>query len=76
MLNREDGLRDDELIRSLRAALPRADVSAPSRDLWPAVVQRTQQPPRWSLGDWSAAAIVVIGLLMFPKWFWFLAYHL
>jgi hypothetical protein len=26
--------------------------------------------------DWSLAALVAIVLLMFPEWFWFLAYHL
>jgi hypothetical protein len=29
-----------------------------------------------SFADWSLAAIVAIVLLMFPEWFWFLAYHL
>jgi len=48
----------------------------PSRDLWPHVVERARQRPSWSAADWSAAAAVVIALLMFPKWFWFLAYHL
>jgi hypothetical protein len=67
---------DDELLRSLRAVLPPAQPSGPSRDLWPDVLQRTQQPARWSIADWSAAAIVTATLLLFPKWFWFLAYHL
>jgi hypothetical protein len=48
----------------------------PPRDLWPDVIRRTQQPPRWSVADWSAAGIVVMALVMFPKWFWFVAYHL
>ena len=69
-------LNDEELVRSLRSALPGIEPSAPSRDLWPAVVQRTQQPVRWSLADWSAAAVVTGALLLFPKWFWFIAYHL
>ena len=76
MLNRDDELRDDELVRSLRAALPRIDHAAPSRDLWPSVVIRTRQTVRWSTLDWSASAVIVIALLMFPKWFWFVAYHL
>ena len=49
---------------------------SPSRDLWPSVVQRAQQPVRWSLADSSLAAVVVLVLLLFPEWFWFLAYHL
>ena len=69
-------LNDEQLARSLRAALPHADTSAPSSDLWPSIVQRTNQRTRWSLVDVSVAAIVVIGLLLFPEWFWFLAYHL
>jgi hypothetical protein len=74
MLNSEPN--DIELARTLRAALPRAAAHQPSRDLWPEVIRRTQQPRRWSVADSSAAAIVVIALVMFPKWFWFVAYHL
>ena len=67
---------DVELVRTLRAALPRAAARRPPRDLWPDVIRRTQQPPRWSVADLSAAGIVVMALVMFPKWFWFVAYHL
>jgi hypothetical protein len=76
MLNPDDELRDEELVRSLRAALPRTDGAAPSGDLWPLIIDRTRQTGRWSTLDWSAAAVIVIALLMFPKWFWFVAYHL
>jgi hypothetical protein len=76
MLNPDDELRDQELVRALRAALPRIDRVAPLRDLWPSVLVRTRQTARWSPLDWSAAAVIVIALLMFPKWFWFVAYHL
>jgi hypothetical protein len=69
-------MNDEECVRSLRAALPGIEPSGPARDLWLDVLQRTQQPVRWSIGDWSAAAVVAVALLMFPKWFWFLAYHL
>jgi len=69
-------LNDDQVTRALRAAIPRANLAAPSRDVWPSIVERTNRSPRWSLADWSAAAIVVVALLLFPKWFWFLAYHL
>jgi hypothetical protein len=74
MLN--DDTNDVELARTLRAALPRAAAERPSRDVWPDVVRRAQQPAHWSPADWSVAAIVIIALLVFPKWFWFLAYHL
>jgi hypothetical protein len=72
-------LNDQDLVRTLRSALPPVGTAATqprSRDLWPHVVARTRQRTRWSAADWSAAAVVVIALLMFPKWFWFLAYHL
>jgi len=74
MLN--DELNDLELARTLRAALPRATADSPAHDLWPDVIRRAQQRARWSPADWSAAAIVIVALLMFPKWFWFVAYHL
>jgi len=69
-------LSDQELVRTLRSALPRVDPSVPGHDLWPSVVERTHRPPHWSIADWSAAAVIVFALLMFPKWFWFIAYHL
>ena len=56
--------------------MPAADTTAPSRDLWPAVVQRSEARIEVSSADWSLAALVVIALLMFPEWFWFLAFHL
>lgn len=67
---------DDELFRALlKAALPPVHAE-PSRDAWARVVARTSARPTWTLADWSAAAVVVGALLLFPKWFWFLAYHL
>ena len=47
-----------------------------ARDLWPQVVARFRHRTRWSAADWSAAVAIAIALLMFPEWFWFLAYHL
>jgi hypothetical protein len=61
-------INDDRLSHLLR--------TAPSRDLWPAVVQRSEARIEVSSADWSLAALVAIALLMFPEWFWFLAYHL
>ena len=69
-------LNDQDLARTLRSALPPVTPVAPSRDLWPDVVHRAHQRPRWSAADWSAAAAIAVALLLFPKWFWFLAYHL
>ena len=69
-------LTDRDLARSLRAALPLPDANRPPRDVWPSIVERTNHAARWSIVDWSAAAIIVVGLLLYPEWFWFLAYHL
>jgi hypothetical protein len=68
---------DDDLLRALlKAALPPVHPNHAPRDVWPRVVARTSAGPKWTLADWSAAAVVVGALLLFPKWFWFLAYHL
>ena len=69
-------MTDNDLVRHLRSALPPVEALAPSRDLWPSVVDRSRTPRRWSVLDVSAAAGIAAALLMFPKWFWFLAYHL
>jgi hypothetical protein len=73
---------DQRLRQLLRDALPSPgeidaiDVAQPSRDLWPAVVEWAGAREHVSAADMSVAAIVAIVLLMFPQWFWFLAYHL
>jgi len=68
---------DDEMVRAfLKAAIPAVRAERPPRDVWPLVVARTSAAPKWTLADVSAAAIVAGALLLFPKWFWFLAYHL
>ena len=67
---------DDRLQQLLRSALPRAAAQAPSRDLWPLVVNRAQARVGWSWLDVSLATFVTIVLLMFPRWLFLLAYHL
>ena len=67
---------DNDLLRHLRSALPPVDANGPSRDLWPSIVDRSHTPPRWAVLDLSAAAVVAGALLLFPQWFWILAYHL
>jgi hypothetical protein len=69
-------INDDHLSQLLKAALPAAEEERPTRDLWPAVVRCSEARVEMSFADWSLAAIVLIVLLMFPEWFWFLAYHL
>jgi hypothetical protein len=69
-------MTDDDLIRMLRASLPDVSAAGPTGDLWEAVVVRAERRIRWTSADWSVAALVAVALLLFPKWFWFLAYHL
>jgi hypothetical protein len=69
-------MNDDQISQLLRLALPAVDARGPSRDLWPAVVRRGEVRTRMSSVDWSMAALVVIVLLLFPEWFWVLAYQL
>jgi hypothetical protein len=69
-------ITDDQLSQLLKTALPAVEKDLPTRDLWRVVVQRSEARIEMSLADWSLAAIVVIVLLIFPEWFWFLAYHL
>jgi hypothetical protein len=70
-------VNDEDFVRHLlKSALPPVRPVTPSRDLWPEVVRRSQRPARWTSVDSSIAAAVVLALLLFPKWFWFLAYHL
>jgi hypothetical protein len=67
---------DDRLAQLVRAAIPRTDVSLPSRDLWPCLVRRSRAPARVSWRDVGLAALVAAALLMRPGWLWLLAYHL
>ena len=69
-------LEEAEIARALRRALNGPGADVPSRDLWPEVIERTRRHGRWSWADWSAAALIAMALLLFPKWFWFCVYHL
>lgn len=69
-------MTDDELERLLRAALRRTTVRGPSRDLWPAIVERGRASAGWSWLDAGLAAIAALLLLLRPDWIWLLAYHL
>jgi hypothetical protein len=50
--------------------------SVARRDLWPPLVARLKERPRWSLIDVGLAAAAAVALLMFPEWLWLLAYHI
>jgi hypothetical protein len=67
---------DDRLRQLLWSALPPVAAETPSRDLWPSIVQRSRARARFSRTDVTVAAGVAIVFVLFPKWFWFLAYHL
>jgi hypothetical protein len=66
---------DSRLLALVRSAVPPVVATGPSRELWPRVVARCQQRPRWSRLDVGLAACVVIALLIWPDLFLFLAYH-
>lgn len=70
-------VNEEDLVRHLlQSALPPTVAVTPSRDLWPDLARRSRRQARWTSLDSSLAAIVVLALLLFPEWFWFLAYHL
>ena len=69
-------MNDDQLGKLLRAALPPTQDSAARRDLWPSIVQRLNERPRWSLIDVALGAAAAAALLMFPEWLRLLVYHL
>jgi hypothetical protein len=71
-----DDQRLADLLRTALPAVETTDGSRPSHDLWPAVVQRAAAREPVSTADLGVAAVIVIVLLMFPQWFWFLAYQL
>jgi hypothetical protein len=66
----------DRLERALRQAFPATAAVAPSRDLWPAVLRRSQPRIRWSWLDVSMAAAVAIALWFSPAWLWLVVYYL
>jgi hypothetical protein len=67
---------DERMVEHLRAALPRADVEGPSRDLWPLIVARGRARTRWSWLDLAVAALLALVLLVRPGWLPVLAFHL
>ena len=69
-------MTDERLGELLRAAMPPTVADDPSRDLWPPLVSRVERPPRWSFVDLGLAAAVAVALLVFPEWWWVIAYHL
>lgn len=66
---------EHELKVLLRSAMPPIDPRRPSRDLWPAVVQRSRARRNWSWVDAGVAAATFAALWMRPDVAALLAYH-
>jgi hypothetical protein len=69
-------MTDDRLQELLLTAIAPSSDEGPTRDLWPRMLNRFEQAPRWSYVDLSLAAAVIVTLAVFPEWLWPLAYHL
>jgi len=67
---------DDRFNHLFLSALPPAGPMAPSRDLWPLVVNRSQAPVKFSWLDVNVGIVVIGVLLMYPDFLWPLTYHL
>ena len=66
---------DDHLEQMLRSAVPPVGPAAPSRDLWPSIVNRgASRGP--AVIDAAIAAVTILALLHYHDWLWLLAYHL
>jgi len=68
-------MSDDRLQEWVRSQLPPVEQAGPTRDLWPDVVERSRRRAAVSVVDVSIAALIGVVLLLFPQWFWLLAYH-
>lgn len=66
----------DDLEQRLRSALPPTNDEVARRDLWPAVVERLNVRPRWSLLDLGLGAAAAIALRLFPEALAPLLHHL
>jgi hypothetical protein len=69
-------MTDKRLQELLRGSMVLADPEEPQRDLWPRMLARFDERPRWSYVDLGLAAAAAIALAVFPEWLWLLAYHL
>ena len=67
---------DTRLLTLVRSAVPPVVRRAPSRDLWPCVVKRSQERPKWSWLDVGLVTGVAMVLPIWPDVLLLLAYHL
>ena len=66
---------DAQFVALLRAAVPPVVTTAPTRDLWPSLLERCEERPPGSWLDLGVAVGVVVVFLIRPDWLVFLAYH-
>lgn len=66
---------ETRLLALVRSAVPPVVTGVPSRDLWPSVVKRNQERPKWSWLDVGLAAGVAAVLPIWPDVLLLLAYH-
>jgi hypothetical protein len=69
-------MTDERLRELLQTAMPPVPPQDVRGDAWPRLRDRLEERPRWSMLDVSLAAAAAAALLLFPEWFWLLAYHL
>jgi hypothetical protein len=56
--------------------MPPTSRDGPTRDLWPAVVDRARGKGPWSWFDLAVAAAVIAAGALFPGWLISLAYYM
>ena len=66
---------DTRLLTLVRSAVPPVVRRVPSRDLWPRVVKRSQERPKWSWLDVGLVIGVAMVLPIWPDVLLLLAYH-
>ena len=61
-------VQDEALKQLLQRAAPGPADRELKRDLWPEMRQRLERPPvQIPWGDWALAAMLLLGLLLFPE---------
>jgi hypothetical protein len=69
-------MTDEQLAALLQRTVATMTDESPSRDLWPSIVARGQQPAGWTWVDLGMAAAVIAALALQPQWLWLFVYHL
>jgi hypothetical protein len=70
-------VNDDDLIRSLQAAVPRWPDDPPAEDLWPCMLRRLDQaPPRFGWLEAILLAALVAVFAIYPEIVPVLLWHL